>query len=151
MGVLDEFGDLAATFVQEFNNGVAGGGGGADLYMRRRALGAYDAATQKRATTPTTTTKIDRYSRTGSQVFTAPGSSGAMRKFEEFFVVVVIADAVAAGWPAPGGTPLQPDETCELLVGVGGAGGVYPVVSCQRVMKESAWRMKVRRDMGPAT
>lgn len=148
MATLDDFAGLAGKFVDAFNNGVAGGTGGADLYMRLNTLGAYNGATQKRASTPTTTTAITRYSRTRGVVFNAPSAAGAQRKFEEFSVVVVIADALAKGWPS---AAHQPDETTQLLIGVDGAEGIFPVISCERVMKEQAWRMKVRRDLGPAT
>lgn len=147
MGVLDDFAELATDFVQEFNNGAAGGTGGADLYLRLRPVGAYDPATQTRGGTPTVTTKIERWSRTAGRLSVAAGSAGTYRRFEEFAAVVLVADLEAAGW-TPG---LQPDERAEALVGVDGAQGVYAVVACERVMKEKAYRIIVRRDLGPAT
>lgn len=147
MGILDEFEELAGDFVEAFDNGQNGGTGGLGLYMRSKALGTYTAATQSRASTPTTTSKVQHWSRTRSQIYNGTSAAGSQRKFEEFFVVVRVSDAVAAGWTAG----LMPSETTELIIDVDGAAGIFPVVSCERVMKEKAYRMRVRRDLGPAT
>lgn len=152
MPSLNDFVTLGQEVLEEFDNSTSGGTTGLTAKIIRYTSNSYNPLTGKFAAEVVGTYDLDKYTRTRSTVYSVgEQGAGSTRRVEEFFVTVAEADLVAEGWTAGE----LPDERSAFVVYQGSGDGqtskAFPVVSSERVLKESLIRMKVRRDLGPTT
>lgn len=152
MPSLDDFVQLGQDVLEEFDNSPSGGTAGLAARLVKLTEGSYSPSAGKNLAQTPVSYDLSKYTRTRSTVYPVgePGA-GTTRRVEEFFVTVAEADLVAEGWTLG----QLPDERCAFVIDVGSGESAtsrsYPVVSSERVLKESLIRMKVRRDLAPTT
>lgn len=131
-----DFDAMAADVLDAFGNAE-------ELTLRLNVLGAFNATLGHRAKT-SYDVPVSRYIRSKSvQATVASGSSGDLRRVEEFSLLIRVADI--PGVDTLGEQPI--DQTYQVVIGH----YIYPVVGVEREVGETMLRIRVRRDLGPAT